>query len=343
MVKFVVTDELSFLIKAFRKKKKITAKTLSIALEKSQSYISKLENQEIKSIQEPELTSIFQHIVPGEDFWLHKLPAILEAYNSAFDKRSLEQQLWLLHYDAIARPVPVPPQMIDDINDRLEQLDITPGQLAAFIDENRDSGMSCAFPSNQLVEYDLKGTALLLLRFQIGEEDLSALLEKKAATSHYYILNGLAFNLLRLGKYGDRILSADHATELMRATATYLDSYGVTSLAGYNRAVELRNNVGTEQALLTAFDTANSELILEIVEIFQAASECDILNTIKDLTAFRDNLHWDCGFMFKLICQPFDHLDPISFNMKKQLLEEIEALVRKYEKIPKAQKSFESY
>lgn len=343
MVKFIVTDELSFLIKTFRQKSKTTAKTLSIMLEKSQSYISKLENKEIKSIQEPELTSIFRQLIPGDDFWLDKLPAVLQAYNELFGKQNLEQQIWLLHYDAILRPLPVPPQMIDDLNARLERLGITRSQLASLIEENRDSGMSSAFPSNQFVEYNLKGTMLLLLRFQISEADLSALLDKNLATSHYYILNGLAFMGLRLDKFGDKKLAADQAAELMRATAIYLDSYGVYSLADYNRTIEMRNVIGKEQALLTVFDATNSEVINEIVDLFQAASECDLLNTIKDLSAFRDNLQWDCGFMFKLICQPYDNLGRISFSLKKQLLEEMEALLRKYDKIPDVQKTFESY
>ena len=54
-------------------------------------------------------------------------------------------------------------------------------------------------------------------------------------------------------------------------------------------------------------------------------------------------MHWDLGFMLKLISFNFSSLDDLSTTLKKELLNDIEELIKKYNSMPSAQKKIETY
>ena len=54
-------------------------------------------------------------------------------------------------------------------------------------------------------------------------------------------------------------------------------------------------------------------------------------------------MHWDLGFMLRVISMNFRDLERTSVSNKKSLIEEIEALINKYAEIPDQQNIIESY
>ena len=54
-------------------------------------------------------------------------------------------------------------------------------------------------------------------------------------------------------------------------------------------------------------------------------------------------MHWDLWFMLKLISFNFSSMDDLSTTLKKELLNEIEELIQKYNSLPTAQKKVETY
>ena len=54
-------------------------------------------------------------------------------------------------------------------------------------------------------------------------------------------------------------------------------------------------------------------------------------------------MHWDIWFMLKLISCRYSDLNELSATMKKEFLNEVEALILKYKELPKAQKTVETY
>ena len=82
--------------------------------------------------------------------------------------------------------------------------------------------------------------------------------------------------------------------------------------------------------ILSSFDNANIEILSDIISGFRFASEHNIKTTNEQLQAFRQNMHWDLGFMLRVISLDFKSLEKTSFSNKKALISEMEKLVSKY-------------
>ena len=63
MAKVLITNELVDLIRSIRVEKKMTAKRISQSLQKSDSYIAKLEAGKIRSLSLEDLESIFSMLL----------------------------------------------------------------------------------------------------------------------------------------------------------------------------------------------------------------------------------------------------------------------------------------
>lgn len=72
-------------------------------------------------------------------------------------------------------------------------------------------------------------------------------------------------------------------------------------------------------------------------------SQYDIASTNKQLAAFVYNLEWDSGFIMSLLSIPFSDMANMSFTIKKQLLQDIVSVVKKYKELPAEQKRIETY
>ena len=66
MAKVLITNELVDLIRSIRVEKKMTAKRISQSLQKSDSYIAKLEAGKIRSLSLEDLESIFSMLLDGD-------------------------------------------------------------------------------------------------------------------------------------------------------------------------------------------------------------------------------------------------------------------------------------
>jgi len=95
--------------------------------------------------------------------------------------------------------------------------------------------------------------------------------------------------------------------------------------------------------VLSSFDKANNDILNEIIIGFRIASEQNIKSTNEQLSAFSANMHWDLGFMLKIISIGFSKLEKTSVSNKKKLLNEIEALVVKYCELSDDQNRIETY
>lgn len=342
MAKFTVTSELSALIKIMRTQSKIAAKQLATHIDKSPSFVSKLENNEIKMIQEEDLRAILDYIVEGEDFYNDKLPAILKTLSSFQAPVNMNEQIWFLHYDSLQRPIQIPEAMLEDINARLQTLHMSPKLLAERANENQEASMSSAFPANELVNYALQDNQFLVIRIFVNEEEVAALLQKKCTVTNYFFITVLVFTLFRTEAYANDDMTVAQASQLLQDVQEYLNQHKVYSLAQLNRILST-SSLEKQQNFLSIVSTTNAETVNHIINHFRLASEHDMLLAAKELEEFEANLDWDQGFMMKLVGLPFHTLDDISFSLKKQLLGDMMALMERYRSIPKHKKNIETY
>ena len=345
-MKFRVTPELSTVIKMLRLQNNVSAKELAEYLGKSPSYISKLEGGDVKTIQKADLMEILTFISEGEDFYEDVLAGVVKTLNSFMDPAKMVDQIWLLQCDIVDRPIAVPAAMVDYANGKLDQLGITVEQLVDFINKNVDSEMSGAFPVNEVVAMDYEGKSRILIRVRLEAEQLKQLLNKKTQTTSYLTITNIAFTLDRLETYGAdlRKMPPEEATIVLRDVAAYMEQFNIHSLTGFSHMLSSEAFIQQQEALAYGtFSSAKTETINTIVELFNEASTHDSLNTAKMLNTYVDTLNWDPAFALKLLGLPFSKLEGMSFQQKKNLLDEIYALVDKYDNLSDFDKKYESY
>ena len=97
------------------------------------------------------------------------------------------------------------------------------------------------------------------------------------------------------------------------------------------------------QDLLSSFDNDNIEIVSDILSGFRFASDHNIKSTNDQLQRFEQNMRWDLGFMLRVISLDFSNLEKTSVSNRKNLLAEIETLIKKYSDLPEEQNRIEEY
>lgn len=344
-MKFTVTPELTTLIKTIRTQNNISAKEFAAYIEKSPSYVSKLENGDVKNIQKKELTKILSFLTGGEDFYENVLPAVVRVLMSYLPSGRLSEQVWLLQYDTADRPVLISEEMSSDLKDRLDGIGMNEEELAAFMNENFDSELSCAFPANEIIPIEHQGNTRILVRLEMNSRDISRILSGKDRNTTYLAAYGISHSLIRLEKFGSVSykLPPESAAEILRDTSAYLEKFQVHSLIGFSRMLSSRDFINRQVNMVNTFDSVSTELMNSITEFFQEALKYDTLGTTQAMDAFSRSMSWDPAFILKLIKFPFYKMEGLSFHQKKKLIGEITELLEKYDQMSDFEKKLEIY
>ncbi len=344
-MKFTVTGELAVLIRTIRTQKGISAKELAVFIEKSPSYVSKLESGDVKNIQKKDLTRIFTFLTGGENFYEDVLPAVVRVLMSFMPGERLPEQVWLLQYDTADRPVLVSEEMAENLKERLEELGLEAEGLAAVMNENFDSELSSAFPANEIIPFDQQGSTRILVRLEMNPKDISRILSGVDRNTTYLVIYGISHMLIRLEKFGSVSykLPPENAVEILRDTSAYLEKYQVHSLIGFSRMLSSRDFISRQVNMANTFDSVSSDLMNSIMEFFQEALKFDTLGVTQTMDAFVKSLSWDPAFILKLIKLPFYKMEGLSYYQKKNLIYEITELLEKYDQMSDFEKKLEIY
>lgn len=344
-MKFTVTGELAVLIRTIRTQKGISAKELATFIEKSPSYVSKLESGDVKNIQKRDLTRILSFLTGGEDFYEDVLPAAVRVLMSFMPGERMPEQVWLLQYDTADRPVLVSEEMASDLKERLGELGIEAERLAAIMNENYDSELSSAFPANEIIPFEQQGSTRILVRMEIAPKDISRILSGVDRHTTYLVIYCISHMLIRLEKFGSVFckLPPENAVEILRDTSAYLEKYQVHSLIGFGRILSSKDYVSRQVHMVNTFDSVSSELMNSITDFFQEALKFDMLGTTQAMDIFSKSLSWDPAFVLKLIQLPFYKMEGLSYHQKKKLIHEIAELLEKYDQMSDFEKKLEIY
>ncbi len=160
----------------------------------------------------------------------------------------------------------------------------------------------------------------------------------------YVFVFCILFYLLKIERFKDKVsISEEENVELMQKTTTLLNSYKFLSISEKNRLISEKQSREEIQEILSSFDNDNNEILKDIFSGFLFASQHNIKATNEQLKAFGDNMHWDLGFMLRLISMQFASLKKTSVSNRKSLLSEIENLIQKYSNLPADQNRIETY
>lgn len=353
MAKYDVTPELAATIKAVRIQNHIASKSVAEHIGKSQSYMSKLEKGDIKTIEEAELTSIFRFIFGSnkgfQDFLDSALGTIFSTLELRFSDEEIAEQIWFDNYDTVLRMIPIPASMIDDLYGRMAVLNLSIEDLCTRINSNEGISPKVqntdSYPFNEwypfVVDHQIE---FRFIKMKVDLVDIEEILTKVKSATNYVTMLSIAYYIMKAENFGERIrLSEDEDKLLMRKASDYLNSYKFFSIVEKNRLRKHAQSGAERDELLSSFDRENRALINEILSAFQFFSELNIIKMNESLSVFVENLKWDNSFMIKLVSVPFCDIKDTSFALKKEMLTEIQNVVKKYTELPDNQKMIENY
>lgn len=352
MAKFEVTPELANMIKSARVQNDITAKAVAEHIGKSQSYLSRLENASIKTIEEGILTSIFRFIYQKKGDSL-SLDSILEKIYSTIEVQytdeEINQQLWWDTYDTVLRRIPVPGELINYILSVIDQNNINISELCRRINaneaiyprvKNEDSfpfNEWCAFTKNHKKE-------MLFIKLKIEEDDIRKVLDRKETSTSYMTMKAILYYLNKMIMYGDSVEVGEEADDILNTTArNCLNEFRFFSISEKYRLKKIATSIEEEERLISSFDRENQQLINRVLEVYKLYTDMDIALSNKMLMKYIENLEWDMGFMMAVLGTNFNELKDTSFSMKKRLLGEIRKLVNEYKELPDEERKLNRY
>ncbi|WP_080797446.1 helix-turn-helix domain-containing protein [Arabiibacter massiliensis] len=340
-MKFAVTPELARLIKTLRAQNGVGAKELAEHLGKSPSYVSKLEGGAVKFVERGTLADALCFAAGGGGLYEEALPSAVRLLRGSMEPGRLVDQVWLMHFDVVERPIRVPEGMAADMARNLAEMGVTTEGLAAFLNANVDSQMSDSFPANEMLVVDYDGKRRMLARVEIEESAIDQLIRERGATVRYFTLYNVVHALFRLKRFPDVMekLPPDDAATVLRCAAAYMERWGVHSLIGYSHFLSSDEFIEHQRPLAAA----EVGIVERIGERLREVSAHDPLHAVSQLNAFYDTLEWDPAFALKVMGMPFAVLDDLSFSNKRRLLDDIRELVERYDRMEEFERKIESY
>lgn len=343
-MKFNVTAELALLLKTLQNQGNISAKDLAAHISKSPSYISKLENGDVKSIHKDTLTQILLYLTNGSDFFADTLPVIVRTLQSFMPPERLAEQIWLLQYDIVERPVQISHKLIHDIKEKMISFHISSEDIANAINAESEPRTSFSSPVDEIVGYQYNDTSILRVKITITPAEIDEILSGRKNSTNYMTIFSIFFQLSKYEKHQNFIhMEPESAKIVLRDTRIYLEYYDIHSLTGYGHLISSEEFLNRQEALLNSFDSVNGAILDDIITSFHAASKHDALKTTQLLDNLRHNLQWDLAFTMKILGISYSSLSDMSYCYKKQLLDDIAELIQQYADIPDCEKKIETY
>jgi transcriptional regulator with XRE-family HTH domain len=348
VARVIVTPELAETLRSVRLQNKIQAKVLAEHIAKSPAYISKLENGNIQSIDNHKLHSILKFIYCSDNSTDVIAEQIYATLKFKYSKKEIEDQLWFRNFDTVERKIPILDSLVDDINIRMQTLDITRQQLLKRINDNEalteEERNDNSFPYNQWYHKSNSEGISQSIKMLINMKQLDDILDKNVNASPYIIVFSVMFYILKIEQFGNlKSIPTNENNKILLKTADILNQFKFFSIAEKNFFISKKETHEDIFNLLSAFDRDNFEIINDIISYFKIATDCNIIDTNIKLKNFRDNMLWDLGFMIKIISLDYKTLEKISVSNKRNLISEIEKLIFNFLKLPENMNKIEAY
>lgn len=353
MARYDVTPELASIIKSTRVSNNVTAKSVAEHLGKSQAFISKLEKGDLKSIDRDQLIDIFEFILGSkeafQEFLNETLLPVFSSLTLRHSKKEIDSQIWYTNFDTVLRLIPISESLTKNINQELIDNSIEIDVLLDRINGNEMIDKNIydveSLPSNIWLcdseNGEIKNT---YIKLSISKTTLENILQNKVKSINYITMFAIVFYMLLIEEHGD---NSKLQNEIYRSnwdkTTDYLNSFQFYSL-DQKRYLESQAKTESEhEALMSDFDKKNQKTINEILQIFKALSDFDLLKTTNCLNRFKDNLNWDGGFILRLISLDFDSLIETTIDQRKRLVSEIIEVIERYKTESNDNNSIEFY
>ena len=344
MPKVVVDKQLSDTLKSMRLERKIQAKELAEKWGKTASYVSKLENGVVKSIEYRELITYLRIVVgKSSDEYIDEL---VKTVNYKFSKADIDNLLWMDNFDTVFRRIPVPINYVSDINNLMTEKGITISQLVDQINSNefmpkalRDDAKK---PSN-IWFHDSSGT---YIKMSVNHSEMAQLLSGEKKKQNYVFLLATTLYLFRLIDYADTetfFVSTEQYNELKKKATAYLENYKIYTSFRKITVISQANSPSEIEEKLSHHDNENMKIVRETYEGLVFYSEFDVASANILLKQFNANMQWDSPFIMEIAGMPFSELDNCSHRIKQDIINQIRKILDDALEIPENERRMEKY
>ena len=342
-----ITIELSDFLRNVRIQNKIPATELANKINKSPAYISRVENGTIKTIDTEDLYTILKTLI-HENSDGKIIEDIYRTLRIKYKTEEIERQLWFKNFDTVKCLIPVPDQLIDDFNNRISKLGIDRRYLLYRINSNEalpdKDIVDNTIPTNQWYISDNNNQNFKSIKLYISAHKFDAILDRIEKSAPYVYILAISFYLLKIEKYTDKIKITDEETqELMNIVTDYLNSNKFYSVLEKENLLSGNKTQEEFRQILNSFDIENYEIICDILSGIKYASDRNITYANEKLKDFSENMHWDLGFMLKIVSLDYCNLNKLSVSEKINLITDINNLIGKYTEKSVDSKQIEYY
>ncbi|MBN1044887.1 hypothetical protein DVW08_05810 [Clostridium botulinum] len=200
MANIIVTPQLASIIKRERTNAspKLSAKELSLAIDKSDTYISTLERGNIKKLDSKLFIKIFRKIkiCSDEEFQNYINQILNDAFTSLhYNEKELKHQEWILQLSLIIRKIPIPKTVVEFIKNSLDELNITVNDLTRKINENIYLPSPEDFEYNTLKVFD---NGRWGYKYKLNDTILEKILSSDTKSCNYITMLGITYNIYLL-------------------------------------------------------------------------------------------------------------------------------------------------
>lgn len=307
------TPELGMALKNFRIENKITAKSITKEFNRASSYVSKLENGNIKKIDSNFLIQLCNYISKSEN----GLSDFLNKLSQSYTDFSNETKLIIMNIDDLLLEHTVPSKLIEDMNTYLNTHNLTISQLTDKVNANEDISDRADyknFPTNIWYEKD-SNIDDSVIKLDIPSDYIEDLFNQKISTIHRIIVEAILYSLYKLG----------NEARPQYAMQNTLDLY---HLFPARRVIKITpDNIDDIFGGLEP-DTANA--------LKDVTYELKLITTIsknygsKRIKQISNNMKEDLGFSFAYMSINLEELEKKEKDTKKRFLEELKELIDKY-------------
>lgn len=345
MARVVITEQLASILKAIRRDNNIAAKELAAYIQKSQSYVSKLENGEIKTVDKEELDKIIGFITADKEEFCDKVDEILKTAIYRYTKEEMKSQVWFSNYSTVYCKIPIPQNLVHDICEKMQKHEISIGYLCERINANEfisDYHTGKVYPRNEWFCRDESQRLEIIM--EISAEKLEEILTQQVKKTRYVYLQAIVTYLMKIIKFGNKVSILDEeAIRIHEECIDFLYKYNFYPL--YERYKRIGDAIADEEksSFLSIQDQNNLKLIHKLNTMIQVMSDIDVQNANERLSRFLTNLEWDEGFIFYLVSLNFGELGNVSYAYKQEMLNSIKAILDEAINSSSGKKKIEQY
>lgn len=337
MPKIDMSTELGLRIKELRLKSKVKAKDLAVFINKSPAYISKLENGEIKQIEDSIFRNIINFITKDENGY----EDFMERISEDISPDELEESILFFNFDRIHRKIPVPEELFELISNKMTKLDISASKLIEYVNMNEDldevfflensiNKSDCEenvwIPYKEVNDGESYTSMFILLNY--SPELLTDLLTKKIDKSDYTFIYAIIYHLL---KYENKLQQDKQPTQkLKEETEEILHSYKFYTIAQRRSFSEISKSIEEYDRLLSDFDKNNMNLVNQLLQPIKLISDYDVKYANSKLLNIVNNMEIDPSFSLSFMALPIKELKSVNASIKREFLREVEQLIEIY-------------